>query len=354
MSEAPSFNDIGSFEQWYDGNFLKLEKTCAAVERLVASELDNCGIQYLPILKRIKTKLSSREKLKIKISSIPYEMTDLIGIRVVVLLEHDIDLAAEALHRVFSIDLANCIDKRKNTKVDSVGYRSLHLVASLGETRAALPEYRGICNLKFEIQIRTALQHTWAEIEHKRNYKGEFALPPALQRRLMVLSGTLELIDREFSQISLEASEYKDKIENSDSSTQDDAISYFATLNIIHREIQKHDKNAEVIMNNESHDIIARELTDYGVDTIGKLEKFLQIPAAAIIAKGCEDNGRIYAMGFVRDLMICDDVEKYFQKSFKGGFTSIEIKDLGYLKKASGKDDIARIITSHGVDIIDI
>lgn len=43
--------------------------------------------------------------------------------------------------------------------VDQTGYRSVHFVCDIGSARAALPEFNGLSGLKFEIQIRTVLQH---------------------------------------------------------------------------------------------------------------------------------------------------------------------------------------------------
>jgi hypothetical protein len=79
----------------------------------------------------------------------------------------------------------------------------LHLVASLSKKRifAETREYEG---LVIEIQIRSLLQHTWAEIEHAY-YKGEFSLPTSLKRRVSLLSGQLELADNEFVAVRTEA-----------------------------------------------------------------------------------------------------------------------------------------------------
>jgi hypothetical protein len=65
---------------------------------------------------------------------------------------------------------------------------------------AALEPLRG---QQFEVQIRTVLQHAWAEFEHDIRYKGTIpdAHAPDLDRRLTLAAGLLELADREFSTI---------------------------------------------------------------------------------------------------------------------------------------------------------
>ncbi len=54
-----------------------------------------------------------------------------------------------------------------------------------------------------QIQIRTVLQHAWAEFEHDIRYKGTVpqALAPDLNRRFTLAAGLLELADREFEVI---------------------------------------------------------------------------------------------------------------------------------------------------------
>ena len=72
------------------------------------------------------------------------------------------------------------------------GYASRHLLVGVeGEQQPA------------SIQVRTVLQHAWAEFEHDIRYKG--AIPaehvPELDRRFTLAAGLLELADREFTAI---------------------------------------------------------------------------------------------------------------------------------------------------------
>jgi len=71
-----------------------------------------------------------------------------------------------------------------------------------------LPEYTACKDCVFEIQIRTILQHTWAEIEHDKNYKYSGVLPDEIERRLNLLSAVLESADNEFNTISQEIDNY--------------------------------------------------------------------------------------------------------------------------------------------------
>jgi putative GTP pyrophosphokinase len=73
---------------------------------------------------------------------------------------------------------------------------------------ASLPEFKDFKDICFEIQVRTILQHAWAEIYHDRNYKFQGILPEHIKRISSILSGVLKLADKEFDRLSYEIDEY--------------------------------------------------------------------------------------------------------------------------------------------------
>jgi hypothetical protein len=88
-------------------------------------------------------------------------------------------------------------------------------------------------DLKAEIQIRSILQHAWAEIEHDLGYKSKYSIPFNLRRRFSRLSGLLELADEEFNNLRAELRKYKEKIE--DSEYIDKYIDKISLINFIER-----------------------------------------------------------------------------------------------------------------------
>ena len=66
--------------------------------------------------------------------------------------------------------------------------------------------------LKAEIQIRSILQHAWAEIEHDLGYKSKHAIPLPIRRRFSRLSGLLELADQEFDGLRSNLRAYSEEI----------------------------------------------------------------------------------------------------------------------------------------------
>ena len=82
------------------------------------------------------------------------------------------------------------------------GYESYHFVVDLGESRVALTEYSAYKGKVVEIQVRTILQHAWAEIEHDIQYKSVDELPAEIGQRFMELAGIIAISDREFQAIA--------------------------------------------------------------------------------------------------------------------------------------------------------
>ncbi|MDP2417662.1 MAG: hypothetical protein U1D25_02395 [Hydrogenophaga sp.] len=124
------------------------------------------------------------------------EITDLSGLRVIAYYEDEAALVGEIIEEEFSVDEANSTPKLPSPS--EFGYRSAHYIVSLNDKRSALPEYAGLAGLKAEIQVRTVLQHAWAAISHKLQYKREEDVPAALRRKLFRLSALFELADDEF------------------------------------------------------------------------------------------------------------------------------------------------------------
>ena len=104
------------------------------------------------------------------------------------------------LHQEFEI--LERSDKTEDLLEDErFGYQSVHYLVRLTRARAELAEYQRFARAITEVQVRTILQHAWAEIEHDIQYKSSAAIPRDIRRRFMALAGMLELADREFQAI---------------------------------------------------------------------------------------------------------------------------------------------------------
>ena len=101
----------------------------------------------------------------------------------------------------FAVDLARSVDKRRQAELDRFGYRSLHYICAPAPSFFEQHGFVYMPELRFEVQLRTILQHAWAEMEHDLGYKAPEAIPAQIRRRFSRLAGLLELADEEFLSI---------------------------------------------------------------------------------------------------------------------------------------------------------
>ena len=125
------------------------------------------------------------------------EITDVVACRIITLFENDVDRIYECVKDNFEVIEYN--DKRKKNYDDRIdfGYNSLHLLIKFNDERCQFIEYSAYKDIIFELQIRTTLQHSWAEIEHGLGYKSQYEIPKDIRRRLTRLSASLASITKE-------------------------------------------------------------------------------------------------------------------------------------------------------------
>ena len=178
----------------------------AATDRflaLVTTLLDDAGINYLSVNGRAKRVASFAAKADRTLDGEliygdPLEqITDQIGVRVITYLHSDVAAVADLLS-----DQLQVLDDRdmgqETASEGRFGYASRHLLVAFdGTPGPAQLRHRA------QIQVRTVLQHAWAEFEHAIRYKGTIPAEhaPDLDRRFTLAAGLLELADREFTMI---------------------------------------------------------------------------------------------------------------------------------------------------------
>ena len=178
----------------------ELQQTTDRWVELVTTLLDDAGINYLTVTGRTKSVASFAAKAaRAAVGSPAHEdpltgITDQVGVRVVAYLLSEVEAVAELLADQFTI-LDDRDMGRETASEGRFGYASRHLLVSAnGGPGLEQPA---------SVQVRTVLQHAWAEFEHDIRYKGtvpeEHA--PDLDRRFTLAAGLLELADREFSEI---------------------------------------------------------------------------------------------------------------------------------------------------------
>lgn len=188
----------------------------AAVERELRALLTDARLDVHFVSSRLKTEESFRKKLARpdKTYRRLWDVTDVVGVRVATYFEDSIEEVARLVEERFAVDYRHSVDKLRARDHGSFGYRSVHYVC-------AFPPALGLpSQARFEIQIRTALQHAWAEIEHDLGYKrlvdggahGSVAVPPQIRRRFSRIASLLEIADQEFVSIRNDLRGYRDRV----------------------------------------------------------------------------------------------------------------------------------------------
>ena len=181
-----------------------LEQLKEQVLTMLHEAIGRYGLEVTGVEARVKTEQSLAGKLALKGAKYATlrDITDLVGARIITYYTDDVDRIASMAEQLFEIDWNNSVDKRRLHQLDSFGYNSLHYICRI-------PGY----DFRFELQLRTTLQHAWAAINHDTGYKTGIEIPKEYLRRINRLAGLLEMADDEFSRIRSEITDYRRRVE---------------------------------------------------------------------------------------------------------------------------------------------
>jgi len=345
--------DIKKCIVWYSQEKVLYELLGKKIKELINELLESERINYQFIECRVKDEESFKNKIIEGICFKPEEMQDLLGIRIIGYVNSDIDKIVNIIKDNFEIDKKKSEDKSEKLGIDKVGYRSIHLITKLPQKRIELPEYKKFEGKYFEIQIRTILQHAWAEIQHDRNYKFSGILPESIKRRFSLLAGHLEIADNEFNSISKLIEDYSkdvsEKTKSGELNIPIDSTSLRQYLNEKFKDLyifNKLEPNFGPKDNLSATNI--RELNKMGIKTLKELDN--------IIPKDFVNNLLIYNpieplnfCGLIRDILIINYKEKYFEDAWE--------KDWGFISKMGILEvyniDTEKISKKYKINILD-
>ena len=135
------------------------------------------------------------------------QLTDLCGARIIVHTQEQVERISRFIEEHFEIDWANSEDIGKRLKTTEFGYRSVHYIVTFKRGVFPTKDFpikvsprlyggaRGMKNPRAEVQVRTLLQHAWADIGHDLLYKGGVEAPEVWLRDYARFAAMLETAD---------------------------------------------------------------------------------------------------------------------------------------------------------------
>lgn len=250
-----------------------LEQLAKDAYELLHRTLKEQSIYVTAIECRVKKENSLAGKLELKGSKYKSidDVTDLVGIRVITFYTDEVDKVAVIAKNIFDIDWSESVDKRKLHELDSFGYNSLHYICRL---KTGGP--------RFELQMRTALQHVWSTIEHDTGYKGDVKIPREYLRQFSRLAGMLELVDDEFSRLRLVLTDYRRQIQSLVKSGQLDDVPLSADTFRSYLDLHPFDRLNRRIASVNQAEIYPVSMLSYlpvlesfGLETLGDVHLFI-------------------------------------------------------------------------------
>ena len=148
-----------------------LEKIAAQITSDISGSLTKAGLMFR-IFSRVKSGSSIRKKIEAKSGAKKYKLQDMIGVRVVVYFQDDVDVLA--LYYSVGDVVKKAIDEFDTSTFCPQRLNITSRIPSelVDEFLASLPEeYRDSVDTTYEIQIRTVFSEGWHEVEHDLRYK---------------------------------------------------------------------------------------------------------------------------------------------------------------------------------------
>ncbi|WP_105567613.1 GTP pyrophosphokinase [Microbacterium halophytorum] len=186
----------------YDRSLLEYRALRDALENELPQQLKQWGVLDFRVEARVKRRGSFEQKVRRDPAK---PVHDTLGLRIMAFFRSDLTQVERMTRRLFEVVEESYIDKGNLLGDESFGYRSVQFV---GLTRGAEPFSEFPAGLPVEIQIRTMLEHVWAEVEHDFRYKPQSGAPdPEINRRFALTAALLEQADRNLDDIRREMEE---------------------------------------------------------------------------------------------------------------------------------------------------
>jgi ppGpp synthetase/RelA/SpoT-type nucleotidyltranferase len=213
VTDEPTITDA----QWVEKHVTlfaapELQSRYASFAKTLTTVLNKASKKAAPLAivqARVKAADSFAEKIlrKRHLYTKPVDdMTDLCGARVITHTVDHVRAVSDFIEAHLDVDWDNSDDASGRLQTTEFGYRSVHYIVSFKEgvfptADVAVEVPPEVYGLKAEIQVRTILEHAWADISHDLTYKSPFKVPAPFLRRVAGLAARLEGVSGEISRI---------------------------------------------------------------------------------------------------------------------------------------------------------
>lgn len=258
------------------------------IQSVVLEHLRNCLNENHIIVSGLESRIKTEESLigKLELKGYKYhsldDITDIVGFRIITFYNDEVDLISALVERMFEIDWANSVDKRKMLEIDRFGYMSLHYICRIPESLYKDPDQPKLNEIRFELQMRSTLQHVWANMYHDMGYKSDVEIPVEYQRNMSRLAGMLELADEQFSLIRTEINDYRRNVQSLVASGNFDEVPLNGDTFRSFLELKPFNRLAQKIAAINQAEIVEDNLMPYyhvlrlmGLKTIGDLVRMI-------------------------------------------------------------------------------
>ncbi|WP_404433895.1 hypothetical protein LG299_05145 [Microbacterium lacus] len=209
-----SANDEGRITQAlevYDTNYERYRENAAELERRVQEALAANSLRgHVHLVRaRAKDRISFERKLRDKIKKDPaLHIEDVIGVRIITYYRDDAPWVEAVVRDMMSVHEGTYVNKADALDDTQFGYRSIQFVATMpwASRHRDLPfgdliQQPSMSPAVAEVQIRSIVEHAWAEIEHKLAYHDSDLLPRPVRRRLALTAALIENVDEQLISI---------------------------------------------------------------------------------------------------------------------------------------------------------
>ena len=167
--------------------------------RAVVRNIDSRIKSYDSILKKLQ-----RKGYDISCAAAVEKLNDIAGIRAVCFFVDDVYDIAELLKQQGDLKLLKIKDYIKEPKKN--GYRSLHLIIQVPFFEEEKCTY-----IKIEVQLRTAIMDSWAELDNQLCYKKDFLNTEQAEEELREYSALVVKMDKQMLHLRRQIKECRSK-----------------------------------------------------------------------------------------------------------------------------------------------